>query len=146
MDVTRKERVRSSEFRHFFTHSGEKLPLRADTSVMCFIAGHFSGDVNCSRGEFLTAVQSYRILATDNLSDYENTVLKIPLGCIVAKYKKNYPIPPKLYNDASGGKLLIRFLDDFRADALIDLSYDAQTEVVGSLATMCLTYKSFSNT
>jgi hypothetical protein len=39
----------------------------------------------------------------------------------------------------------LRFLDDFRADNLKELSYDHQTELVGSLATMCLTFKGLTN-
>ena len=39
----------------------------------------------------------------------------------------------------------LRFLENFRTDNLKDLSYGAQTELVGSLATMCLTFKSLMN-
>jgi hypothetical protein len=35
----------------------------------------------------------------------------------------------------------LRFVDDFRTDTLRDLSHYEQTELIGSLATMCLTFK-----
>jgi hypothetical protein len=39
----------------------------------------------------------------------------------------------------------LRFLDDFWTDNLKALSYADQTELVGSLATMCLTFKELTN-
>ena len=39
----------------------------------------------------------------------------------------------------------LRFVDNFAADRLPELSYDTQTELVGSLATMCLTFEFLTN-
>jgi hypothetical protein len=39
----------------------------------------------------------------------------------------------------------LRFVDDFRADTVVDISYSGQTELMGGLTTMCQTFKVLMN-
>lgn len=74
---------------------------------MSLIAGYVSRNGNCLRRELVAAAESYQILAGDDRSAYENMAVEVPRGCLVAKYKKNYPVPPRLYKDTNGSTLLI---------------------------------------
>lgn len=74
---------------------------------MGFIAGHVSKGHRYVDGEFLRAIQSHRIIAADDLNDYESILVETPLGYIAAKHKKDHPIPSKIYCDSNGNKLLV---------------------------------------
>jgi hypothetical protein len=74
---------------------------------MGFIAGHLTRNGKVSCAEIERTLQSYRILSEDDLNDYENLVIQTRFGCVVRKYKKNYPVQFKPYHDENGTTVLI---------------------------------------
>ena len=57
-------------------------------------------------------LHAYRILAEDDLSSYDNLIIETRRGHLIRKYKQDYPVQCKSYNDGNGNALLILgFLD-----------------------------------
>lgn len=74
---------------------------------MGFIAGQLTRNGKASRAKIERTLQSYRILAEDDLNDYENLIIETRFGYVIRKYKKNYPVQIKPYKDENGNTLLI---------------------------------------
>lgn len=74
---------------------------------MAFIAGYQTknGRINCSEIEL--TLRNFPIIANDELDSYENSIIKTRFGCLLRKYKKNYPIQSMPYVDENGNTLLI---------------------------------------
>lgn len=74
---------------------------------MGLIAGCLTRKAKLTRAELESKVQTYRILAEDDLSSYDNLVIETTFGYLIRKYKKNYPVQFNPSIDANGNTLLI---------------------------------------
>src|SRR4030095_9227565 len=74
---------------------------------MVLIAGYLARNSKVSRAEIESIVQCFRILPEDDLNDYQNLIIETRFGYVMHKFKKNYPVQLKPYNDTSGHTVLI---------------------------------------
>ena len=74
---------------------------------MSLIAGYLARNRKASRAWIERFLQSYTILAEDELSDYENLVIETQCGYLIQKIKKIYPVQNKPYTDVNGNTVLI---------------------------------------
>ena len=89
-------------------HSDEHL--RQYRFFMSFIAGYQgkkNGNSSHKCSELERTLRNFRIIKNDGLDSYDNSVIETRFGCLLRKYKKNYPVQSNPYVDENGNTLLV---------------------------------------
>jgi len=74
---------------------------------MSLIAGYQARNGRIQSAELRAKLESYRILTEDDLSSYNNQIVETRFGCLMWKYKADYPIQLPPSRDGNGNALLI---------------------------------------